>query len=220
MLVDFTKKNPKAVTYGLIFVAVLAVALAIYLATHKPHPVTFESQKQAETAQGVHQAGEKAQVPLSDRQAEEAAKGIAEAKDREPDAVLQTTAQDVGKTADDYKEKVGGDFVIVTDPKNPDQVPTVNNDGKYQLKYDGPKTLLNPSQPVNLNAYVIQAYPEKLIVVGGDDASVMAGMLWKVKVPKVPLIAPHGAVGYAGVYDRYDYKHKENHIGALVAVPR
>lgn len=221
LVFDFSQRNPKAVTWAVILLAVLVIALGVYMATHKPQPVTVESQKQAETPQGVQKAAENAQVPISQSQAEEAARAIAEAKDRPPDDVIPTTAQGVEKAANDYKDKVGGDMVIVTDPKNPDQPPPLpGKDGKYQIKYDGPKTAYNPSQPVNLNAYVIKAYPDRLYFVGADDASVIVGVAQKIKVPKLPLVAPHGAVGYAGLYDRYDYKHSENHIGAMVVVPK
>lgn len=215
------RRHPKAATYALILLALLIVALGAYLATHKPQPVTVESQKHAETPQGVQKAAENAQAPISQAQAAEAARAIAAAKGRPPDAVILTTAQGVEKTATNYKDKVDGDFVIVTDPNNPDQPPPLpDKDGKYQLKYDGPRTVFNPAQPVNLNAYVIKAYPDRLYFVGADDSSVIVGVAHKVKIPKVPLVAPHGAVGYAGIYDRYDYKHSENHIGGMVVIPK
>ncbi len=134
----------KYVFTALLLAIFLAAAVWAYNHFAKPQPVTYMPQQQAETAQGVQEAANNAEVHISPGQAAEVAQAIHEATSRPPDQVVTTTG--AGMTQALASVQGGAQLQIVTDPSKPDQKP------------DKPK----PDQPVNLNVYNIKAYSKTL----------------------------------------------------------
>lgn len=205
----------------------LALAVIIVLAgkliwnkVHPPAPITLESQKQAATPAGVEKAANAAQVPLSPAQAAVIAKEIKEGADKQY-AVAQTIGARLEDTIRTELKKSGGQFAIVTDPKNSASVPALPTmTGKAVTAPQNAGTI-SPSTPVTLNQYNIKAYPDRLIQVGGSFQEVLAAYSWRVNVPKIPLIAPHGDVGYLGFYGHANFDHLEmSRIGIMLTIAK
>jgi hypothetical protein len=160
-------------------------------------------------------------VPTTPFQQAKAATGIKAAHNQPSDDVIPTTAKNYVKAADEYRAAVGGDAVAITDPANPDKAPPKVGDKVTTTDVQGKTTttILTDSTPVRLEAHIIKAYPKTLMTVGADPASIIIMYQKQVKVPRLPFLLPRGAVGYAGVYDRYDFKHDENYVGTAVTIP-
>ena len=204
--------NHARVLLGLaLAVILLLVGLLFWSRAHPPAPVTLASQEQAATPAGVERAANAAQVPLSQSQATAIASAIKESEEKAPDAVVQTTEAKLKETIKAELRKSGGQFAIVTDPKHPDRVPVLPS-----AKAEATAA----SAPVILNQYNIKAYPDRLFQVGGSYQEVFAAYSWKVDVPKVPIIAPHGNTGYLGVYGHANLdRPDQSRIGILLTIP-
>lgn len=148
--IDWLKAHKMSCLYaaGIIIVVVLAVALWRY--THRPEPVTTESQVQAETVQGVERAAGNAHVQLSTDQAQQASTQIKYiySHDVQPIYTVTTTGNNAESVAETAQKAAGADFSIVTDKYNP-------------TKQTSLKTL-PASSTVELNQYNIQAYKKIL----------------------------------------------------------
>lgn len=218
--------------------ALLCVALAfIFLLAgillwgklHPPRPITFESRQQASTPAGVEKAANAAQVPISATQAATIASAIKEDENKPPDAVVQTTGAKLQETIQTELEKSGGQFAIVTDSNkdSPSNIAPLPADSKTSSTSDIAKNALEdvrailPNTPVMLNQYNIKAYPDSLIQVGGSYQEVFAAYSWRVSVPKIPVIAPHGDVGYFGIYGHANFDHPAmSRVGIMLTIPK
>ncbi|WP_144350828.1 hypothetical protein [Sporomusa termitida] len=197
-------------------VIILLTGILIWDRAHPPVPITLESQEQAATPTGVERAANAAQVPLSPTQVAAIAQKIKEEKDKVPDAVVQTTGTKLEETIQAELKKSGGQFAVVTDPKHPASVPVLPSASAAPAKAEP----IAPAAPVILNQYNIKAYPERLFQIGGSYQEVFAAYSWKVSVPKVPIIAPHGNIGYLGVYGHANLDRPEHsRIGIILTIP-
>lgn len=209
--------NHARVLLGLALAVILLLAgLLFWSREHPPAPITLESQEQAATLAGVERAANAAQVPLSPSQAAAIAGAIKESEEKAPDAVVQTTGAKLEETIGAELKKSGGQFAIVTDPKHPDRIPALPSAGAAPAKTEA----IAPDAQVILNQYNIRAYPARLIQVGGSYQEVFAAYSWKVDVPKIPLIVPHGNTGYLGVYGHANLdRPDQSRIGVILTIP-
>ena len=188
-------------------------------------PVSYTSQEKAETPAGVTEAAQAAKVPISDDQAKEAAKAIREAAGKPPDSVVTTTGANLQTAAATALADSGGDFAIITDPKQPDKAPVLVGQaaaGTGSISYTkdvlpggqqpaaAPTDAIKPDDPVVLNQYNIQAYPQHLTVAHVGVYSAGVARLNKVNLSPVPLLLPKGGVGYIGPYVGVTHNHFES----------
>ena len=139
---------------GAIIFGILAVIVAVLLfrgCKTEPQKVTVEPQTQAQTEAGVEKAADKAQVPVSRQQAQDAAKEIRYIyqHDDPPEYTIVTTGGDVERQAQAAQERAGADFSIVA-----------SDDGE---KAD--VASISKDKPVELNQYNVQAYKKTLHTV-------------------------------------------------------
>lgn len=216
---QWLKTNEKLVLRALVALLVLVVFCFVWARLHPAKVVTFESQQQASTPSGVKESANAAAVSVSPKQAAEIANVIKNEVDRAPEAVIITSGSGLIDTVKKELQKSGGQFSIITEPKNPASVPTLSLTGKTGTSIKAGTISLNT--PVTLNQYNIKAYPDRLIQVGGSYQEVFAGYSWKVSVPKIPLIAPHGDIGYLGFYGHVNLDHPDmSRIGVMLTVPK
>lgn len=145
-MLNWAYKNRRVLTVALAFIMVVAIGWFVWDKLHPAQPVTFESQTQAETAKGVELAAKNAHIDMIQSQLEEAARQIAELRNKPPDKVVYTIAASVPQTVEQEREKRGADFAIITDLAKPTETVDI--------------TKLEPNTPVNLNQYNIYAYPK------------------------------------------------------------
>ncbi len=139
---------------GAIIFGILAVIVAVLLfrgCKTEPQKVTVEPQSEAQTETGVEKAADKAQVPVSRQQAQDAAQEIRYIyqHDDPPEYTIITTGGDVEKQAQAAQERAGADFSIVA-----------SGDGE---KAD--VASIGKDKPVELNQYNVQAYKRVLHTV-------------------------------------------------------
>lgn len=198
-------------------VIIFLVGLLVWNRAHPSVPITLESQEQAATPAGVDRAANAAQVPLSPSQAEAIAGAIKKSEEKVPDVVVQTTEAKLEETVRGELKKSGGQFAIVTDPKHPDRIPILPSSGADPAQNES----IAPNASVILNQYNIKAYPDRLIQIGGSYQEVFAAYSWKVDVPKVPVIAPRGNIGYLGVYGHANLDRPDMlRIGIIITIPK
>ena len=151
--IEWAKPHKTIILYavGIILVAVLAVVAWRY--THRPEPVTTETQVQAQTVQGVDRAANNAHVTLTPDQSQQTADRIKYiyTHDVQPVYTITTTGANAEKQAQAAQKAAGADFSIVTDKYNP-------------AKQTSLKTL-PASSTVELNQYNVQAYKKVLHTV-------------------------------------------------------
>lgn len=201
--------------------SLLLIGYMLWIYTHPAQPVTTNlSQQQAQSVPGAKAVLDAAQVPSTLFQQWEVAEGIKAAASQEPDDVINTTAKNYAKAADAYRAAVGGDAVVVVDPAHPDKAPPKVGDQVTTTDAQGKATTITvtESTPIRLDAHIIKAYPKTLDTFGIDQASVLVMHQVQVKVPRIPLLLSKGAVGYAGVYDRYEYKQDKNYVGVALTI--
>lgn len=202
--VQWLKANEKPILRVLVGLLVLVVLYLIWARTHPAQTVTLESQQQATTPAGVKLAANFAQAPLSASQTAAVVQAIKAAPKEQPMSTVVTTGSKMEITVQAELKKSGGQFAIVTDPAHPATMPAVP-----------------PPAMVTLNQYNIKAYPDRLIQIGGSCKEVFAAYNWRVSVPKIPLLASHGDVGYLGVYTHINFDHPANsRAGVLLTIPR
>lgn len=139
---------------GAIIFGILAVIVAVLLfrgCKTEPQKVTVEPQSEAQTETGVEKAADKAQVPVSRQQAQDAAQEIRYIyqHDDPPEYTIITTGGDVEKQAQAAQERAGADFSIVASTDGaPANTASISKD-----------------KPVELNQYNVQAYKKTLHTV-------------------------------------------------------
>lgn len=173
----------------------------LYSYFHQPQPVTAESQEQVETPAGVELAAKNAHIDMLQSHLAEAAKQIAELKNKPPETVIHTVPVEVIKTVEVGWQKSGADFAIVTDPKQPDK--------KVDLKE---VESLPVNTPVILNQYNVHAYKKVVrgftVYPGYDNGSIKID---EVTADVSRRISKSGK--YMGVAAGYNFKHDEAKIG-------
>lgn len=221
MILNWIDQHARAMLCVALAIILILTGLLIWNKLHPPMPVTFESQVQATTPAGVEQAAAAAQVPIFSSQAITIAKAIKEEVAKPPDTVVQTTGEKLEATVKTELQKSGGQFAIVTDAKQPTAIPTLPTiSSKVTSTVESRETVL-PNTPVTLNQYNIKAYPDRLIQIGGSYQEVLAAYSWKVNVPKIPIISPHGDVGYLGVYGHANLDNPTvSRVGVMLTIPR
>lgn len=201
----------------LVFLAVIAVCCG-WAWLHPPQPVVFQSQQQAGTLAGVEGAANNARVPLAASQASRVAQSIQVAAQTQPAAYVVTTGAKMQATVQTELKKSGGQFAIVSDPAHPESTPVVAPAGK---PVPPNAEIIPPASTVTLNQYNIKAYPDRLIQIGVSYHEVFAGYSWRVSVPKLSLLAPHGAVGYLGAYAHINTDQPaDSRAGVLLTIPQ
>lgn len=138
-----------AIIFGIL--AVIVVVLLFRGCKTEPQKVTVEQQTQAQTEAGVEKAADKAQVPVSRQQAQDAAQEIRYIyqHDDPPEYTIVTTGGDVEKQAQAAQERAGADFSIVASTDGaPANTASISKD-----------------KPVELNQYNVQAYKKTLHTV-------------------------------------------------------
>ena len=137
------------------FLLVFALTfLLAYLVFHQDkETVTTESQRTAETIEGVQRASENAGITINTGQAQEASEKIKYiyASGESPQYTIITTGEKAQETAKAEQEKAGADFAIVTDKNNPDETVDLSK--------------LDKDTKVELNQYNINAYKKVLHTV-------------------------------------------------------
>ncbi len=218
-ILSWIANRPRAVLCIALAMMFVLAGILVWDKLHQPAQITLESQKQAETPAGVEKAANAAQVPISPAQAAAIAAEIKEDADKPPDAVVRTTGSRLEDTIRTELHKSGGQFAIVTDPKNPASAPALPPvPGKVVSPANA--GTISPNTPVTLNQYNIKAYPDRLIQVGGSYQEMFAAYSWKVNVPKIPLVAPHGGVGYLGVYGHANLDYPGmSRAGIMLTIP-
>lgn len=208
------------VCVALVLILLLAGVL-VWGKLHPPVSVTFESREQAATPAGAETAADAAQVPILPTQAADIANVIKQGEDRASDAVVQTTGESLGATIKTELQKSGGQFAIVTGSHKPASVPEPPPGiSKTVAAWEKVGTLM-PGTPVTLNQYNIKAYPDRLIQVGGSYQEALIAYSWKVDIPKILLVTPHGAVGYLGVYGHVNFDRPEiSRVGIMITIPK
>jgi hypothetical protein len=210
--------------WAALLVATVLLAVGAYLIegqSQPSQPVTYESQLQAETPAGVEKAATAAAVPLLPMQAAMIAEEIKEAAANPPDAVVQTNGAKLEDTAKTEVQKSGGQFAIVTDPKDPAKSPVLPTTTGKAVTTPANVGTISPNTPVTLNQYNIKVYPDHLFQVGGSYKEVLAAYSWKVDVPKIPLIVPNGGVGYLGVYGHANFDRPDmSRAGIILTIPK
>lgn len=174
----------------LIIVCVSLAAIIAFLAWRQPQPttVTSLSEEQARTPAGVQLAAEQALVPLSRQQSRDAAAKIEQAADRRPDRVMAVTGKEVANTVESVRKDTKADFALITDPRKPQEKPSVKT-----------------AEPVNLQVYNIKAYPGRMVEVSAGLQGADIAYLRRVNVPNIPVFLPRGMVAYAGPFVRMEY---------------
>lgn len=201
----------------LVFLAAVAVCYS-WSRLQPPQPVVFQSQQRASTPAGVEGAANNAQVPLTASQASMVAQSIQAATKTQPAAYVVTTGAKMQATVQTELKKSGGQFAIVTDPAHPDSTPFEVPPGKPSPPNG---EIIPPAATVTLNQYNIKAYPDRLIQIGVSYHEVFAGYSWRVSVTKIPLLAPHGAVGYLGAYAHINtHEPADSRAGVLLTIPK
>jgi hypothetical protein len=187
--------------YVLLVIALLFGAYKVWAHFHPPQPVTFETQQQASTPAGVKLAADNAHIPLLTGQEQDVSKYIQASASAPPAATEQTTGAQLQQQVNNAVYKFGADFAIVTDPKNPTQKPSIK-----------------PGDNVTVNEYLIKAYPGHLDTIGIGKKAYLLAWSARVNVPVIPLLAPHGDVGYVGVTGVH--LPRDNAIFLTVTVPK
>ena len=156
---DYMAKYSSVLTIILCVVSVVAVCFGVYGCMHPAQTVTQESQQEAETPAGVEQAADRAHVPISNDQANDAAtqiKYIYE-HDVQPVYTITTTGSKVQKVAETAQNDAGADFSIITDKSDPNSKVDIS--------------AIPATSTVELNQYNVQAYKKVLhtVDVGTND---------------------------------------------------
>ena len=143
----------KILPYALVILLTALLTVYLYSVFRPAETVTTQSQKQAETVEGVKKAAENANITINTGQAQEASEKIKYiyTSGQSPQYTIITTGEKAQETAKAEQEKAGADFAIVTDKNNPDE--TVDLDS------------IPKDTKVELNQYNINAYKKVLHTV-------------------------------------------------------
>lgn len=217
-IIKWLAAHEKPALHVILVLLVLAGLCFAWQRFHPAQPAMFESQQQAATPAGVQQAADDAQIPLSVSQVTRVAQSIQKAVNEPLAASVVTTGAKMKETVAAELKKSGGQVAIVTDPAHPAATPVVASDKTAPA---AGTVVIPPTATVTLNQYNIKAYPDRLIQVGGSYQEVFAAYSWRVTIPKVPLLAPHGATGYLGAYAHANLDAPANsRAGVLLTIPQ
>ena len=157
---SWVEAHKNLIAYIVAGAVLICAAFFIYRHFHQPEPVTTESQTQAENPAGVEQAADRAHVPISNDQAQQAASQIKYIYTNSiiPQYTITTTGDKAQEAADKAQEAAGADFSIITNKSNPTEATSLKT--------------LPASSTVELNQYNVQAYKKVLhtVDVGTSDA--------------------------------------------------
>lgn len=228
MILIWIDRHARALLCVALALIFLLAGLLLWGKFHPPRPITFESREQASTPAGVEKAANAAQVPISAAQATAIASAIKEDENKPPDAVVQTTGAKLQEAIQTELKKSGGQFAIVTDSNKDStdiaasavtaKTPSASSIATTALADVG---AILPNTSVMLNQYNIKAYPDRLIQVGGSYQEVFAAYSWRVSVPKIPIIAPRGDVGYFGIYGHTNFDYPAmSRVGFMLTIPK
>ena len=190
--------------YAAALIIILLICWFVWQRAHTPQTVTAISQQQAETPAGVELAAKNAHIDMLQSQLEEAAKQIAQLKDKPPVEVVKTVPVEVVKVVEVEREKRGADFAMLTDPKQPEKA--VNPKELEKLPAD---------TAISLNQYNVYAY--KKIIRGVNvypDWGELAQSKFKldeVSVDWSKRITKDGQ--YLGVTGAYNFDREQSKIG-------
>lgn len=147
MTILMEEKKRRWLIYAALLIVIMLVCWFVWQRVHHPQTITAISQQQAETPAGVELAAKNAHIEMLQSQLNDAARQIAELKDKPPVEVVKTVPVEVVTTIEVEREKRGADFAMLTDPKQPDKA--VN-----------PKELekLPEGTSISLNQYNVFAY--------------------------------------------------------------
>lgn len=178
--------------YKNILIAIV-LCLCLYIGyLHYAKPILVSTpQNSISTPSGLIKVALQNNFHISKYQATEFSRQVNESLNKPPDNVVKTTGSEWEKMA----KKVGGraDFILVTDPKNPDQKPNPPKDST-----------------VNLNQYNLFAYPKTQVVLAYSPGNeVLASYQWKVVKAK-------GFTGYLGPYGRVDINGGKSTVGVMM----
>ena len=197
MLKDMQNKKWIA---GAVIVVMLIVGFCLYQ-RQVAQPVTVQSQQQAETAQGVKVAADNARVELLESQLKEAAKEIAELKNKPSDKVVVTEVKEVLKVVEKEQTAAGADFAILTNPNKPGEA--------VDLK------TIPDNTAINLNQYNVLAYKKIIrgLNVYPDWGEVAQGnfKIQEINADISRKITKDGK--YLGISTGYDLKNDEAKLG-------
>ena len=156
---SWVEAHKKLIAYIAAGAVLICASFLIYRHFHQPEPVTTESQTQAETPAGVGQAADRAHVPISNDQAQQAASQIKyiHYHDVQPIYTITTTGSKVQKAAETAQNNAGADFSIITDKSDPNSKVDIS--------------AIPSTSTVELNQYNVQAYKKVLhtVEVGTND---------------------------------------------------
>ena len=143
----------KILPYALVILLTALLTAYLYSVFKPAETVTTESQKQAETVEGVKKAAENANITINTGQAQEASEKIKYiyASGEAPQYTIITTGDKARETVREEQEKSKADFSIVTDKNNPDEAVDLDSIPK--------------DTKVELNQYNINAYKKVLHTV-------------------------------------------------------
>ena len=171
-----------------VILELILIAFALYHLLKPPETITVMSQEQAETAQGVKQASENAQVKIDDAQAQEIASTIREIRvvEKAPEYTVQTTGDKAQEASQKAQEAAGADFAIVTNKDTAQEVKQLDE--------------LPADTQVTLNQYNVQAYKKHINTIEYQPTEKVVGYTHQWKVSK--------SGRYMGVGADYDIDDK------------
>lgn len=143
----------KVLPFLITIVITFLLTALVYHFLNPIETVTTESQRQAETAEGVKKASENAGITINTGQASEASEKIRYiyASGESPQYTIITTGEKVQESVKAEQEKAKADFSIVTDKNNPDTAVDLSK--------------IDKDTKVELNQYNINAYKKVLRTV-------------------------------------------------------
>ena len=191
-IVNFIKEH--IVTIALT-IAVLLLIYHNYMQKQETDKVMFSTQEKAETAAGVHQVAESADVKLDAEQEKEVATVIKEIRTTEqvPVYVVQTTGANLNNAAETARERAEADFSIITD-----NTPADNNKAPFEAPQEF--ETIPDNAPVTLNQYNIQAYKKHINTIEYQPWEKTIGYTHQWKITK--------SGRYIGVGADYDIDDK------------
>lgn len=148
-MLTFLKKH--IVTILLLLLAICMVCF-IYKQQKEIDEVTFMTQQQAETTEGIRKAAEKANTKLDYGQEREIVSTIKEIHTTEqvPVYVVKTAGNKLDEASEEARLKAGADFSIIT------------GDAKQKQESASAPAEIADSASVTLNQYNIKAYKKQL----------------------------------------------------------
>lgn len=194
-IVNFIKEH--IVTIALT-IAVLLLIYHNYMQKQETDKVMFSTQEKAETAAGVHQAAEGADVKLDAEQEKEVATVIKEIRTTEqvPVYIVQATGANLNEATESARKRAEADFSIVTR----DTTSTDTTDKILPSETSRTAEAITDNTPVTLNQYNIQAYKKHINTIEYQPWEKAIGYTHQWKVSK--------SGRYIGVGADYDIDDK------------